>query len=93
MNYKSTIVYWLPRILTLAAIGFISIFALDAFDSKLTLTQQILGFLLHMVPSFLLLAILIYAWKHEKTGGLILMLIGIGFAPLIFLKTISTTEI
>ncbi len=86
MKYKSDIIFWLPRLLTIAAIGFVSIFALDAFDPKLSFMQQILGFLLHMVPSFLLLAILIYAWRHEKIGGLMLMLIGIGFAPLIFYK-------
>jgi hypothetical protein len=83
---KDRIIYWSPRLLTIFAIGFISVFALDAFDPKLSLTQQILGFLLHMVPSFLLIAILLYAWKHEKTGGLILILLGICFTPVIFIK-------
>ncbi|MGB5382489.1 MAG: hypothetical protein WBN19_01460, partial [Lutimonas sp.] len=38
-----------------------------------------------LIPSFLLLAVLIVAWKREFIGGIILILIGLGFSPLIFI--------
>jgi len=76
--------YWLPRILCILAILFISLFALDAFEEGKTIGQQLLAFLIHLMPSFVLLAFLLVAWKWELIGGIIFMLIGIGFTPLIY---------
>lgn len=77
--------HWLPRIICILAILFISMFALDAFGPGLTIWQQIGAFLIHLIPSFILLIILIIAWKWEFIGGLIFTLIGLGFSPVIFL--------
>jgi len=57
--------YWLPRILCILAILFISLFALDSFDPELSLYKQLSGFLMHMIPSFILVALLIVAWKKR----------------------------
>lgn len=67
------------------AIAFISIFALDAFDPKLTLWQQLAAFAIHLIPSFILLLILIIAWKRELLGGIIFLVIALMFTPLIFI--------
>jgi hypothetical protein len=77
-------VYWAPRVLSILAILFISLFALDAFGPGLSIWQQIGGFLIHMIPSFALSALLIYAWRHEKWGGILFLLIGLIFTPIIF---------
>jgi len=77
--------HWIPRVLCILAILFISMFALDAFAPGLTLWEQIRDFLIHLIPSYLLLAALLIAWKWEKIGGIILMSIGLGFSPFIFL--------
>ena len=84
MKSSIAIVHWLPRILCVAAIFFISLFALDAFAPGLTFWQQIGAFLIHLVPSFILLALLILAWKWELIGGIIFILIGLGFSPFIY---------
>ena len=76
--------YWSPRILCILAILFISLFALDAFGDGKTIGEQLLDFLIHLIPSFVLLAFLLVAWKWELIGGIIFMLIGIGFTPLIY---------
>lgn len=76
--------YWIPRLLCIAAILFISMFALDSFAPGLTFWQQIGGFLIHLIPSYILLAALLIAWKWEKIGGIILMIIGLGFSPFVF---------
>ena len=84
MKTAYKIIYWLPRIICIAAILFISMFAADAFESKLTIWQQLGHFFMHLIPSFILLGILLVAWKWEIIGGIIFMLIGLGFTPFIY---------
>ncbi|MHC1704866.1 MAG: hypothetical protein AB9846_13235 [Tenuifilaceae bacterium] len=85
MKTSIRVIHWMPRILCILAILFLSMFALDAFDPKLTILQQIGGFLIHLIPSFILIALLILAWKWELIGGIIFILIGLGFSPFIFI--------
>ena len=85
MKTSIKILHWTPRIVCILAILFISIFALDSFRPDLTIWQQIGAFLMHLIPSFVLLALLIVAWKWEYIGGIIFILIGLGFSPIIFM--------
>lgn len=80
----SKFLYWTPRILSISAILFMSMFALDAFAPGLTLWQQLGAFFMHMIPSFGLAVLLTYAWKHERWGGILFLLIGLIFTPIIF---------
>jgi hypothetical protein len=77
--------FWLPRILCIAAILFISMFALDSFAPGRTIWQQFGVFFMHLIPSFVLLAVLLIAWKWELIGGLTFILLGLGLSPFIFL--------
>jgi hypothetical protein len=77
--------HWLPRIICILAILFVSVFALDAFSPGLTIWQQLGGFVINLIPSFILLAFLIVAWKWELVGGIILTVIGLVMSPLVFL--------
>jgi prolipoprotein diacylglyceryltransferase len=85
MKTSTKVLHWLPRILCILAILFISMFSFDAFAPGLTLWQQLGGFLIHNIPSFVLLAVLIVAWKWEKVGGIILTILGLGLCILVFL--------
>ena len=76
--------HWLPRIFCILAILFVSMFALDAFEPGLTIWQQLGAFFMHLLPSFVLLAFLVLAWKWEFAGGIIFTLIGLGLSPFIF---------
>ena len=76
--------HWLPRIFCILAILFVSMFALDAFEPGLTIWQQLGAFFMHLLPSFVLLAFLVLAWKWEYAGGIIFTLIGLGLSPFIF---------
>ena len=80
------IIYWSPRVLCILAILFISMFALDSFDPELTIWQQIGGFLIHLIPSYVLIILLVIAWKWELAGGIIFAALGVGFSPFIFIK-------
>jgi len=77
--------HWLPRIICLLAILFVSLFAADAFAPELTIWQQIGAFIIHLIPSFILLAFLIISWKWEYVGGLIFLIIGIVLSPIVFM--------
>ena len=85
MKKSTKVIHWLPRIICILAILFVSMFALDAFDSELTIWQQIGDFLMHLIPSFVLIILLIIAWKWEFIGGIIFTLIGLGLSPFIFM--------
>ena len=78
------ILHLAPRIICIVAILFISMFALDAFQDGLTVWQQIGAFLMHLIPSFVLTALLLIAWKWELIGGVIFTLIGLVFTPIVY---------
>ena len=65
-------IYWLPRILSILFILFISVFALDVFGEP----KWFLALLMHLIPSFILIILTIIAWKNEKLGGSIFIIIG-----------------
>jgi hypothetical protein len=71
------LIFWLPRLICMAAIIFMSLFALDAFQPGKTIWQQIFDFLKHMIPSFILLGLLVLAWKRELIGGILFIIAGI----------------
>lgn len=85
MKTSIRIFHWLPRIFCILAILFISLFAADAFAPGLTIWQQLRGFLMHLIPSFVLLFLLIIAWKWELIGGIIFTIIGLGLSPFVFM--------
>ena len=84
MNNSIKLFHWLPRILCILAILFISMFALDSFEKGLSIWQQLAQFLKHLIPSFILTAFLIVAWKWEKIGGIIFAVIGLVMSPFVY---------
>jgi len=85
MEKSISLFHWLPRIICILAILFVSMFALDAFAPGLTIWQQIGGFLIHLIPSYILLAMLIVAWKWEYSGGITFTITGLAFCVSVFL--------
>ncbi len=63
------VLFWTPRVLSLAFIAFISLFALDVFSDPLE-PMMFVGFLIHLLPSFALLALTIVAWRYPLVGAL-----------------------
>jgi hypothetical protein len=84
MKKSIKVFHWLPRIICILAILFVSLFAADAFAPELTIWQQLGAFIIHLIPSFILLAFLIVAWKWEYIGGIIFIIIGLGLSPFVF---------
>jgi len=84
VNYSKLI--WVPRILTIIFILFFSLFALDAFTGNARFLEKILEFLIHLIPSFFLLILLIISWKQPLIIGYVFIILGIVFT--FFLKHI-----
>jgi hypothetical protein len=74
---KVKILYLLPRTLCILAILFISMFALDSFNGDDPLGTKILAFLIHLIPTYLMIALTVVAWKWENVGGILLIVTGI----------------
>ncbi len=68
--------YWSPRIFGIIFILFISVFALDVFAEYSGLELAV-AFIMHMVPSFVLITALVIAWKFELAGAFIFLVLGI----------------
>lgn len=85
MKPLTKVAHWTPRILCILAILLISVFALDAFSPGLSLWKQLLAFIIHLIPSFILILLLIVAWKWEKIGGIIMTVAGIAFCVFLFI--------
>jgi len=84
MSKSKDFYFWLPRLICIAAILFVSIFALDSFGPGLPIWQKLGWFLIHLIPSFVLIALLIVAWKWEYVGGLLYIVLGLCFSAWIF---------
>ena len=74
MNHK--ILFWIPRILGIIFAVFISLFALDAFTDGYT-WLTFAGFLIHLIPTYLLIIALVIAWKWNLIGGIIYLALGV----------------
>ena len=69
--------FWAPRVLSIAFIAFLSLFALDVFDGRLGFWQTVLAFLIHLIPVFVLAAILVLAWRWEWIGAALYAVAGL----------------
>lgn len=73
------VLLWLPRVLAIAYIIFLGIFAFDAFSADSTVLENILGLIMHLVPSFILMLVLFVAWKNEKLGAVLFAILAVIF--------------
>jgi cell division protein FtsW (lipid II flippase) len=92
MKISTRVLHWLPRIICIMGILFISMFSIDALNSELTIWQQIRSLSMHLIPSFVLILLLLLSWKRELIGGIIFMIIGLGFSPIIFIHNFKMNQ-
>jgi hypothetical protein len=70
---------WAPRILTILFAIFISFFAFDVFGQGTGFCKTLLALMMHLIPTFLLVIILIFSWKRPWIGGICFILLGIAY--------------
>jgi hypothetical protein len=59
-------------------------FSLDVFGNGLTFWQTVVAFLMHNIPVFVLIVVLIISWKREIVGGVAFILAGLAYLALQF---------
>jgi len=69
---KMKILYWSPRILAIVAILFMMMFSLDCFEEEVT-KDILICLLMHNLPAFIIIGILVVAWKWEMIGGILFL--------------------
>ena len=79
----------IAKTLLIIYVLFISVFALDVFSKNEPWYKILIGLFIHLVPSFIVILSGIIAWRNEKAGGTILILLGIIFS--ICLNTITAS--
>lgn len=62
-------IFWSPRILWIAFAVFVSLFALDVFEPGIPFWSALGGFLIHLIPTYILIIVLIFSWKWEWIGA------------------------
>ncbi len=65
------VLFWTPRILCILFAIFLSVFALDVFSEGHGLWQTIGALLLHLVPTFIVVIVLVIAWRREWVGAIL----------------------
>jgi hypothetical protein len=91
MKTKTPEIHWLPRIFCILAILFVSMVALDSFEPGTPFWSQIAAFLIHLIPTYVLIIFLWVAWKWEFIGGIAFIVIGSGLSPFVFMMNYHRT--
>lgn len=66
---KTSLFFWLPRILSSIFVVFLSLFALDVFNAYSGLAV-VIPLLINLIPALILLLVVIISWKYELVGAL-----------------------
>ena len=63
------LLYWTPRILAILAILFMMVFSMDCFE--MGGKDALICLVMHNIPAFIIIIVLIVAWKWELIGGIL----------------------
>ena len=78
-GHSHPVLFWAPRALSTLFILFVSMFALDVFQEGHGFWQTLAALAIHLIPSFLMLATLLIAWRHEWVGAALFAVFGVFF--------------
>ncbi len=78
---------WVLRILLILMILCSALFSLDVFEYHQGFWNILVAFLMHNIPVFVMIFILIIAWKWEHIGGILLMLCILGFTTFLIARS------
>ena len=66
-----TVLVRIARILMIAFILFLTMFSLDVFEMEGTLLEKLGGFVMHSIPSLVLVAVLLVSWRKPLVSGVL----------------------
>ena len=65
------VLFWTPRVMCILFALFLSLFAMDVFGEGYGFWETILALLIHLAPVYLVLIVLIIAWRWEWIGAIL----------------------
>lgn len=74
------IIHWAPRVAAIMIIFFMSLFSLDVFGMGASPLEVLGAFLMHNIPSIIMIIFLVFAWKRPVVGFVVFLIAGIAFA-------------
>ena len=74
------IIHWAPRVAAIMIIFFTSLFSLDVFEMDGSPLELLGGFLIHNIPSIVMIILLILAWKRPVIGFVAFLIAAVLFA-------------
>jgi hypothetical protein len=72
---KEKFLFWTPRILAILAILFMMMFSLDCFE--MGGKDVLICLVMHNIPAFITIVVLVIAWKWELIGGLLFIAVSV----------------
>jgi hypothetical protein len=81
------IIHWAPRVAAILIILFVSLFSLDVFEMEAAPLELLVGFLMHNLPSIVMLVLLIFAWKRPVVG-FVAFLVAAALFAIFFVRSI-----
>jgi hypothetical protein len=75
----ANVVHWAPRLAAILIIFFVSLFSLDVFEMEGTPLELLGAFLIHSLPSIILIVLLVFAWRRPVVGFIAFLLAGLFF--------------
>jgi len=71
--------WWTPRILCILLALFLSFFSFDVFGLGTNAWKTALAFIMHNIPTIIIVLVLIFSWKRSWLGAICFTIIGIVF--------------
>lgn len=78
-NRTNQWLYWLPRALSILFAVFISLLALDVFGEGYSFGETLVALFMHLVPTFILVAVIAIAWRWERVGAALFLALAVLF--------------
>ncbi|MBZ5593323.1 MAG: hypothetical protein LAP39_13865 [Acidobacteriia bacterium] len=74
--FSRRLLFWAPRALGIAFALLISMFALDVFGEGYGFWNTLLALAMHLIPTAIVVAVLLLAWRWEWIGALLFAAVG-----------------
>ena len=70
-------IFWAPRVVSIAFIAFLGLFAADVFGQGYGFLKTVGALLMHLIPNFVLMIVLIVSWKREWVAAIFYPALGV----------------